>query len=275
MRRGLAGHGLRVPLFDFACLLYYQHTGGLNSEKLKALLPAEEMDLVAAVVDLGLSLGHTTAVGAVIKAVLVEGNKYLGWPVNEKWTIWLQKRGLNKERVAEIMRLDPERELVAKLPELFAEDLNAAMRDEGAPPRVVLFFDTHESLWGDRATRELAGDRIYQRDEWLRCLLASLEPKYGIVVIVAGREPPRWSVAYPAKIPKEYVELVPVEHLTDAYALRYLASAKVGTVEMQECLREYARVGGPNSSTVPRLVCRCHTGGPARWQAAPSRRFSS
>jgi hypothetical protein len=45
MRRDLAGQGLHFAVFDSVCIGYLHRTGTLTQEKVKALFPAEELDL--------------------------------------------------------------------------------------------------------------------------------------------------------------------------------------------------------------------------------------
>src|SRR5919199_1388409 len=79
LRRALTGHGLHFPLFDFACLLYLQHTEGLSGDRLKKLFPSEEIDLITALmkVVLDAAAGFMPVV-ALGKAVFSVCNKYLG-----------------------------------------------------------------------------------------------------------------------------------------------------------------------------------------------------
>jgi hypothetical protein len=200
LRRELGEDGLRFPLFDYASILYLKRSEGLTADRLKALFPAAEADLVAALVD----VVSETSVGAIGKTVLGLFDKYFGQRANERFTLWLQRRGINGADIEALHRMDPERELLQELPHLFAEDLNTAMRGPDAPRRVVLFFDTHEAFWGEE--RDLSGDRYFARDEWLRRLLASLDRRLGIVVVVAGRERPRWQRADPYPIDENAVD---------------------------------------------------------------------
>ena len=89
------------------------------------------------------------------------------------------------------------------LSRLQGESIDAAMRLPGAPPRLALLFDTHESFWGTgRHTESVAS--YFERDEWLRALVAQLyRPNHGVIVALAGREPPRWADALDCPILRE------------------------------------------------------------------------
>jgi tetratricopeptide (TPR) repeat protein len=114
------------------------------------------------------------------------------------------------------------------------------MEQPKAPPRIVLFFDTHEAFWGQQ--RQIRGDLFFQRDEWLRCLLAELELAAGIVTVVAGREKPRWAEARKQRIPSEYLDSQSVGHLSVADARNYLQRAGIPDAALTEALITYSSV---------------------------------
>ncbi|MFQ5859539.1 MAG: hypothetical protein ACE5LU_28405, partial [Anaerolineae bacterium] len=181
LHRQLVTHNLRFPLYDFAVLWYLHKTEGLTPERLQSLFPAETLDLVDALTQIITGVGWV----GVGKAVLSLFDRHLG----ERFTLYQHRRRLRPEDVQAIQRLEPEPELRDALPDLFARDLNTAMRLPGAPRRLVLFFDTHEALWGEE--RHLSDHAFFARDEWLRRLLGHLELETGIVPVVAGRDRPR------------------------------------------------------------------------------------
>jgi hypothetical protein len=51
MRCDLAGQGLHFAVFDSVCIGYLHCTGKLTQEKVKALFPAEELDLLTKLVE--------------------------------------------------------------------------------------------------------------------------------------------------------------------------------------------------------------------------------
>jgi tetratricopeptide (TPR) repeat protein len=238
LRRNLAdaakasGYRLRFPLYDFACVWYFHEKGQLTQERIKEIFPSEELELIGEIVDL---VAEIPGVG-LAKAVFGIFNKRVG----EQFTVLQRKWGLDEEKVRQIQAMEPDSELIDELPCLLAADLNAAMEQPKAPPRIVLFFDTHEAFWGQQ--RQIRGDLFFQRDEWLRCLLAELELSAGIVAVVAGREKPRWAEARKQRIPSEYLDSQSVGHLSVADARDYLQRAGIREAALTDALITYSSV---------------------------------
>jgi tetratricopeptide (TPR) repeat protein len=234
LRRNLAEaagqlkYRLQFPLYDFACI-WYLHQKGKSAQEIKSLFPVKDAaGLASALVDA--VSGH--AFGTIAKAVL----DLVVEDVDEKMAVYAAKIGLSKDKIRAIQQQDLDAELIYALPKLLADDLNAAMQQQDAPARLVLLFDTHEAFWGQQ--KDLPDTLFFARDEWLRRLLRSLNLGDGIVVVVAGREPPRWAEAGAAKprteIPPHYLSVKQVEHFTTTDAALYLQ--RVGI--MDEALRQ-------------------------------------
>jgi hypothetical protein len=176
LRRELVRYGLRFPLFDFACVVYLLKTSALTPERVRALLPTDDLDLLVE------SIKIITEVPGIdlAKAVLSLFSKHL----SVRFTLYAQARNLTTADVEMIRDLDPYTELPDRLPELFAKDLSAAVAGTTAPKRVLLLFDTHEAFWGHQ--RALPDVVVFQRDEWVRSLLSHLSASKGVVVVLAG-----------------------------------------------------------------------------------------
>ncbi|HYO91952.1 MAG TPA: hypothetical protein VEQ40_09960, partial [Pyrinomonadaceae bacterium] len=229
IRRELSSHGFRFPLFDFACIWYLHKARDLPGEQIKQFFPAQ--DLVVGVID----ALTKSSVASLVKAVInLKADK-----LNTLYTVFKYKRALDEEQLEMIERMNVKRDLLDKLPEFFAADLNAAMKAEGSPGRVVLFFDTHEAFWGAKE-RDLTNDRFFYRDEWLRALLISLELSDGIVTVVAGRERPKWPQAALFPIPEKFLKFWLVGHLSNHDAATYLTRAGISDQNMQRALITYA-----------------------------------
>ena len=141
IRRELAAFGLKFPLFDFAHVWYLHRKRRLSKDRLKELFPDEEIGFLTTIAD-AIS-GHS--VGAIAKGIFNLFGKHLG----DRYLKYKQSRGLDEGDVEAIRRMDPDRELIDQLPGLLALDINAAMTQPDAPPRLALLFDTHEAFWGE------------------------------------------------------------------------------------------------------------------------------
>ena len=231
LRRGLSAHQLRFPLYDFACIWYLHKTKRLTSEHLASLFPVEELALLNSISDV-ISKG---AIGALATAVVSVFTKHF----KDQATLHWYKHRLAAEDVERIQTLDAESELMDELPAYFARDLNASMKRDSAPKRVVLFFDTHEAFWGEY--RGL-GDADYDlRDQWFRRLLKVLQPELGIVVVVAAREIPRWGKARKQPIPEGKVEYRLIGNLSEESAQKYLELANIRDAATRERVCTYAQ----------------------------------
>ncbi len=216
IRRELAAFGLKFPLFDFAHVWYLHRKRRLSKDRLKELFPDEEIGFLTTIAD-AIS-GHP--IGAIAQAVFSLFGKHLG----HRYLKYKQSRGLAEGDVEAIRRMDPDKELIDQLPSLLALDINAAMTQRDAPPRLALLFDTHEAFWGEE--RNLPADIHSERDEWLRRLLATLDLTRGIVAVLAGREPPRWDEPSRVVILGARLDLQLIDHLSDAHAAEFLERAR-------------------------------------------------
>ncbi len=243
---------LRFPLFDFACVWYLHRKHQLSKDRWKELFPEEEFELTMQILD---ALSNTSW-GEISGAVL---NVFLNRLGKNIYTLW-QQRGLKKEAIEEIQDMDLDTELIFELPRLLAQDLNAAMTQKDSPERLVLFFDTHEAFWGSQ--RDVGDYRYFQQDKWLRYFLAELEFSHGIVVVVAGREVPRWQDADEYDIPQEHLDIQLVNHLSETDAREYLRRAGISNRDIQQNAIDYSSASGKSSSSVfVRFVCGCDFAG--------------
>lgn len=183
LKRQLVGHGISFPLFDFASILYLHKTRQLTSERLQNIFPSEEITFITTILD----IARESKSGSVLKAVLALFNKRKRW--RELFTLYLLRSKLSEADIEDIENIEFDWEVRNHLTRLFAEDLNVALALQPNFERIVLFFDTHEAFWGDQQKRELSNELYFERDEWFRCLLKSLDLPIGIVAVVAGREP--------------------------------------------------------------------------------------
>jgi hypothetical protein len=222
---------LKFPLYDFACV-WYLYKKGKSSEEIKRLFPLSEVaGLIAPLLD----SVNQTSVASIGKAVLDIFAKDLG----HRFNLYLQKRALTAVQVENICKKDLDTALINTLPHWFAQDLNAAIKQENSLQRLVLFFDSHEAFWGHQ--RNLPDYTFFQKDEWLRRLLSSLELSQGIVVVVAGREAPRWTDAPEPTIVHNYLNMK-VGHLSATNAKVYLQNAEISETHLTQAVIEYASI---------------------------------
>jgi hypothetical protein len=243
-------HSLKFPLYDFACV-WYLHKRGKSAEQIKQLFPlSEATGLIGSLID----AVTQKPIGSLAAAVINILNSWLG--LGEKFNLYLLKRNLTEKQVQEILSLDPDPELINELPELLARDLNEAMRQDwdAKPPRLVLFFDSHDAFWRENSNSHLPSQFFFQ-DQWLRRLLTELDLKAGIVVAVAGREKPRWAEAIYYPISETTLDTQLVWHLSDADAHTYLQNVGIQDQRLRESLIKYASV--ESNQVHPLLLSMC------------------
>jgi len=249
------GYKLSFPLYEFACILYLQKKGKLTNESVNRLFPSPELFASKLAVFLIKELPNALA------AHILPG--FLASLTSSSWNIitqdlggdlslYLQGRGLQKKDFQRITELDPDTVIVA-LPNFFAEDLKVAMQREGAPEKLVLFFDTHEAFWGEG--RNQGSARFFKQDEWLRCLLSQLLELPQIVIVMAGREIPQWHRASYCSITADKLECRQVFNFQVTDALDYLQRVGIEDTQVQQGLIAYSSFDG--DSVHPLLLGLC------------------
>ena len=250
------GYKLSFPLYQFACILYLQKKGKLTNESMNRLFPSPELFASKLAVFLIKELPNALA------AHILPG--FLASLTSSSWNIitqdlggdlslYLQGRGLQKKDFQRITELDPDTELIVALPNFFAEDLKVAMQREGAPEKLVLFFDTHEAFWGEG--RNQGSARFFKQDEWLRCLLSQLLELPQIVIVMAGREIPQWHRASYCSITADKLECRQVFNFQVTDALDYLQRVGIEDTQVQQSLIAYSSFDG--DSVHPLLLGLC------------------
>ena len=100
----------KFPLFDFA-LFWYFHSLGKSSDEIKSLFPADEVDLIAQIIDAVADIPYVSLASSALKIL----SNHLG--IGDK----LKQRGISQENLAAIQGMDAERELIFHLPEFLLE----------------------------------------------------------------------------------------------------------------------------------------------------------
>ncbi|BAC90600.1 tetratricopeptide repeat protein [Gloeobacter violaceus] len=231
--RGLK-HCFVFPRFSFA-IAWSLHRTGKSKQEIRPLFPTDAVfDFVAAIVDSAIGIPIATAGNAVRRII---ANYTL--PTDEQ-QLRVQFEGqLDEHWMRELCQRNPRRDLLPKLPELLAKDINDAMA-RFPKARIVLLFDAHQAFWGTE--QDAAPGSYHQRDEWFRRFLLSLDLAGGIVVVVASREPPRWSEASRHPISRKHLESELVGHLTEADGREYLQKLNISTPTLQSSMLRYASV---------------------------------
>jgi hypothetical protein len=208
LRAQLGRLGFRFPRFDFAVILFAQRKG-YSSEKVAALLPTSDRGVTGEV--LSFLIDHSKT-GAVAKFAVDKLFERFG----DDAALAYARHRAPEEQVAEIYHLEVETELVPRLARFLAEDINEGLdrrrekRQEGRG-RLCLLFDTHDAFWGETHFGGSESQR-HERDEWFRTLLVNLDLDKALVV-VTGRERPRWPAANREQVPAEYLHEVAVGDL--------------------------------------------------------------
>ncbi len=236
LRRDLSGCGISFPIFDFGAALYLHKTDRLENQR--DLFPKEIVDLGT---ELAVALLEHTPGIKIVKSLLNVINKHYGKSV--LLSIKESKGAkVDEEIVLKLHSFDAEKELVYMLPKLFATDLNNSMEKSNSPKRVVLFFDTHEAFWGARE-RHLADHHLFERDEWLRKFIGLLDLHKGIIVVLAGRERPKWSTPkINHRIPEQNIDTQLIGHFSETDAKDYLKKTGITDLPLQYSLIELAKV---------------------------------
>jgi tetratricopeptide (TPR) repeat protein len=246
LRRNLAEaarkYKFKFPNYDFACFWYLLNKGESNAT-LEQLFPDDIMELL------------TPAIEALAGfPVVAQGVALLKWRDKLGGTERAMELIKNRLRVSddkaeEIRRKDIDTELIDGLPQLFADDLNAAMAGKHKPERLVMLFDTHEKMWDEKRTSQ--GINFWYQDEWFRRLLRALDCKAGIVVAVAGRDCPvtqlRWPNASKFPIPEHYIDAQLVGPLSAADARDYLHKVEIDKADLADAVIRYASVNSDES----------------------------
>ncbi|MEO0756227.1 MAG: tetratricopeptide repeat protein [Cyanobacteria bacterium J06648_16] len=225
-----------LPRYDFACVWYLLQQGK-STEEIKSLFPLDAAGFVTGL----LAAATGSAGGAIVDSLF----GFFGEGLGQKFALYQARLKLGKQDFEAIRGLDVNTDLIDRMPEFLALDLNAAMAEDGAPARIALFFDTHEAFWGEQ--RNLPREQYFLRDEWLRRLLRKLDLSAGIVAVVAGRDVPQWpgakAVRPKTEIPESYLHAVAVENLAVADARAYLQKVGISDQALAESLMAYASVG--------------------------------
>ncbi|MEM9135954.1 MAG: tetratricopeptide repeat protein [Cyanobacteria bacterium P01_F01_bin.42] len=227
---------LKFPRFDFACI-WYLHNKGKSIDEIKALFPLNE---TAGVLAGAVDAAAKNSVGAMVKTF----TDFFAQDWQKAVSVAFARLGVPREVLQDIRGLELDTALVDQLPRYWAEDLNAAMGQPDAPKRIVLLLDTYEKFYDQQ--RSLSNVSFFAQDEWLRRLLRELDVEAGILVLVAGRDRPRWPeadlVAPDTEIPADYLDIQEVGNLSASDADTYLQKVGIEDGALRDALVRFANV---------------------------------
>jgi tetratricopeptide (TPR) repeat protein len=200
----LVNSKVHFPTFDIAYAVYWQKTRPqtpMTGDNLSLMTDSMVLS------DLLSAAGVVPIIGVLprLPYLLAKGRKVL----QDWWT----RRG--SEELKELPSLEPPR-IAERLPMFWASDLKDYLAAKGS--KAVLFLDTYEAL----TEAERSEGKLYQRDEWVRELVAQLP---GVLWVVCGREMLRWAELDPDW--KESLDQHLVGGLADADARRFLKSCGI------------------------------------------------
>lgn len=195
--------GYEFSVFDYANFLYLFKTGQLSSESIETKY--EYLEHI---------FKHYDPLPVDDIAVDEFEKRF-----SEHLILYLKQRGLDKELVQRINNWDARTELVAHLPELLANDLRQQTKVNNGLPTVI-FLDTHDAFWGEEY--DLSNARYFERDEWVRCFISTLKDDSNILIVISGRDIPRWAQAAKYQIPAEDMQLIKLKPFRKEDASHYL-----------------------------------------------------
>lgn len=231
VKRQLAEFDIRTPRFDFAAVAYLHKTGSDVKQLIQDNFPSSEIAIAATIADVFVALPVFQVGTALLDVVRNRLNDLLSQR--------RLRRRVPDDVVEEVLRLQPDPDLMTALPRFFAADLKAALAERKEPGRIVLMFDTFEVLTGETVATRFA-DRGGPR--WFRQLVGRLPLDDGLVVAIASRSYPRWADALTDPIPDRFVAITALGALPVEFAEKYLLQAGLDDPALRAVLIRYATV---------------------------------
>ena len=225
----LARQEILLPTFRYAAVSYLRRWLRLDWTNIEKTFPQAEA---------GTPSGQKALAEAQLNLFILPGTDIEQADGEEEKNLSWYRRSVKPSIAQLIDNLLSETDLVDRLPEFLAKDLNTYVQEHDCP--VVLFFDAHESFWSGNHVSEFEQSH---RDLWLRNLLLNLALDSGIKIIVCGRKKPVWQDAPQLSITADHLELKELGGLSREDAADYLGRAGNFTAEEKEVLLRNARAG--------------------------------
>jgi hypothetical protein len=186
LRKSLRASGrIKFTAFDVAIAVYWEKAYPAEdvSKALKDLFDDSESPLST----LADNAPDWLELGEQLPAGLGTGLKVLNW-VRKKVKERSAKRAVEALRGLELL---DNTQILDKLPYFLGVDLCAHRENEDALTP-VLFIDTYEALWSDKAVKGVAGS--LETDAWVRELVAASP---GALFVILGRDQLNWHKRFP------------------------------------------------------------------------------
>lgn len=183
LRLQLGQTAIRFPTFDTAFAQYVALTNPGASLRDRHpelfLVENEVLDDLASIAKDALDFFAETASFALpgINLAYKYGIRLTGYARE-----WWERRGARELDGLDKLTADA---LLRALPRCLGADVCAALGEKNV--RVILFLDTFEALWRERALKDAGASLV---DEWVRSLVAEMP---GVLCIIAGRDRLQWS----------------------------------------------------------------------------------
>ncbi|MBE6037553.1 MAG: tetratricopeptide repeat protein [Clostridiales bacterium] len=168
-----SAYKFRFPLFELA-LYFYGKKVGEDVKAPEAGQLAKKSPLVELAMDL---LGETPLLGSTVKFL----------ELTDKGVSVLRTYLKNHKRELDQLQGQEPEEVLQRLPEFFALDLQRNLEDQEQP--LVIFLDTYERLVNEM---EASGESL-EKDLWLRGENGLVQNVSGVLWVIAGREKLKWA----------------------------------------------------------------------------------
>ena len=215
-----SAYGFRFPLFELA-LYFYGKKIGDNVKAPEATQFAKKSPMVELGLDL---LKESPILGSAVKVL----------EMTDKGVAVLRTYIKNHKRELEQLKGSEPEEVLQRLPEFFALDLQRNLEDAQQP--LVIFLDTYEKL-----VNEMEGlGSVLEKDLWLRGENGLVQNVSGVLWVIAGREKLKW-----VKFDSEWgsaLEQHLLGNLSSKDSTQFLALAGVEEEELRKDL--YKLTGG-------------------------------
>lgn len=249
IRQQLSGGFLRFPSFDFEWLLLLKKTKGFAIEPIERFIPWawDSGELLAALIG---CFTKTPLASITAKFLQI----YVRPGVDAWWSHHQQAANILRGRLDNMLALDPN-ELLEDLPATLATDVRESYIHATAAEQLVPSIFLFDNIQVFAAGTEILSEELrFERDEWLRRLILSLDLSKTIIVMTT-RGLPYWSEASVCSISTDRFTEVSIDNFTGPQAKQYLSKRELTDETVCTELIEAARV--TTDEIHPMLLALC------------------